>query len=414
MNGRYERYMQFTESGSPIVPIPYIAEVLGISYTDAVCDLQEMAALGHLGSGAYINYKDRTLVLKNFKNESGRDGYYEDAEAIRRRIRERKAQRDGAYKSGSTDTSRGNAVKKGGFLTFVLAMTAAAFIMGGLSSIGEILDNFMYWGISWSGLSELFISLALAGGSGYLLYRRTVLLNRKSRIEKYRDIIGSRQSIEIDKLAEYTLIKPEKVKKDLEYAIKKDMLGTKAHFSSDRRRLLLSYEADTVKKEAPKRAETPSEPKKQSDTAVSDRYDAILREIRELNDAIADEEVSDKIYKIEDITAKIFKLVKEKPEKEEEIRTLMSYYLPTTLKLLRSYALFEKQGIKGENIDSARSDINRILDTLVQGFSQQLDKMFRADALDISTDIEVLESMMKKDGLSGGSAYQVAPDKESR
>ena len=86
----------------------------------------------------------------------------------------------------------------------------------------------------------------------------------------------------------------------------------------------------------------------------------------------------------------------------------MSYYLPTTLKLLDSYATFEKQGITGENIDSARMNIEKTLDTLVQGFSQQLDQLFTADVLDISADIDVLENMMKKDGLTGGDDFQVA------
>ena len=79
-----------------------------------------------------------------------------------------------------------------------------------------------------------------------------------------------------------------------------------------------------------------------------------------------------------------------------------------------AYSLFEKQEVKGENIDSTLSDIERILDTLVKGFTRQLDRMFRADALDISTDIEVLESMMEQDGLTGGTAFQTAPDEQSK
>ena len=128
-----------------------------------------------------------------------------------------------------------------------------------------------------------------------------------------------------------------------------------------------------------------------------------MKEIRTLNDEIADPAVSERIYKIEDLTGKIFRTVEEKPEKQPQIKSFMSYYLPTTLKLLHSYSLFEKQGISGENIDEARKDIERILDTLVQGYTQQLDQLFQSDAMDISADINVLESMMQKDGLSGES-----------
>jgi 5-bromo-4-chloroindolyl phosphate hydrolysis protein len=130
------------------------------------------------------------------------------------------------------------------------------------------------------------------------------------------------------------------------------------------------------------------------------QYQAILREIRRLNDDIADEDVSERIYRIEDITAKIFATVEEKPEKLPEIKSFMSYYLPTTLKLLDSYATMERQGIDGENIAETKKRIEHILDTLVKGFEQQLDQLFKSDMLDITSDIDVLESMMAKDGLT--------------
>ena len=70
--------------------------------------------------------------------------------------------------------------------------------------------------------------------------------------------------------------------------------------------------------------------------------------------------------------------------------------------------MLERQGIEGENIDGARERIESILDKLVSGFTQQLDQLFRADALDISSDIDVLETMMQRDGLTGdGSAFAV-------
>ena len=71
-----------------------------------------------------------------------------------------------------------------------------------------------------------------------------------------------------------------------------------------------------------------------------------------------------------------------------------------TFKLLKSYSLMEKQSYQGENIINARRDIEQILDTLVHAFEKQLDQLFATDAVDISSDIQVLETMMAKDGLS--------------
>ena len=88
------------------------------------------------------------------------------------------------------------------------------------------------------------------------------------------------------------------------------------------------------------------------------------------------------------------------PNKEGQLRTFLNYYLPTTLKILRAYAQLDAQGIEGENISAAKKRIEDMMDQVVSGFEKQLDKLFQDDAMDITSDVEVLESMLKKDGLS--------------
>ena len=78
----------------------------------------------------------------------------------------------------------------------------------------------------------------------------------------------------------------------------------------------------------------------------------------------------------------------------------MSYYLPTTLKILRAYAQLEDQEVEGENISAAMERIENMMDKVVEGFEKQLDQLFQGDALDITADVEVLERMLAKDGLS--------------
>ena len=118
-----------------------------------------------------------------------------------------------------------------------------------------------------------------------------------------------------------------------------------------------------------------------------------------MNDEIPDEVISAKIDEMEDYTARIFKAVQEKPEKLPQIKSFMSYYLPTALKLLHSYADFDQAGAGGENVAGAKADIERILDMLVDGFKKQLDKLYETEAMDISSDIDVLENMLRRDGL---------------
>ena len=110
--------------------------------------------------------------------------------------------------------------------------------------------------------------------------------------------------------------------------------------------------------------------------------------------------MSAKIDRIEEITGKILKYQKEHPNKEGQLRSFLNYYLPTTLKILRAYAQLDAQGIEGENISAAKKRIEDMMDQVVYGFERQLDKLFQDDAMDITSDVEVLENMLRKDGLS--------------
>lgn len=133
-----------------------------------------------------------------------------------------------------------------------------------------------------------------------------------------------------------------------------------------------------------------------------DGFEETLRRIRALNDAIDDEPVSRRIDRIEALTASIFEAIRQNPDKGEEARRFVNYYLPTTLKLLQTYSLMEKQSYQGENIQSSRRRIEAMLDRVVTAIERQQDKLFRSDALDVETDIQVLETLMTSDGLLNG------------
>ena len=79
----------------------------------------------------------------------------------------------------------------------------------------------------------------------------------------------------------------------------------------------------------------------------------------------------------------------------------MSYYLPTTLKLVNAYRKFDEQPVQGENILSSKREIEETLDTINLAFENLFDGLFEEDAMDVSTDISVLETMLKQEGLTG-------------
>ena len=174
--------------------------------------------------------------------------------------------------------------------------------------------------------------------------------------------------------------------------------------ADDRARTVAEAKAAQAKRAEPASEEAPApnekKPAKARKTGTENEdFEAKLREIRQLNDEIEDRAVSDRIDRIGELTASIFRVVREKPEHAEEVRKFMNYYLPTTLKLLKSYSLMEKQSYQGENIQASRKKIESVLDTLIHAFEQQQDRLFKTEALDVETDISVLETMMASDGL---------------
>ena len=136
------------------------------------------------------------------------------------------------------------------------------------------------------------------------------------------------------------------------------------------------------------------------DALIKER-DRAVGEMRRLNDSIEDEEISAQIDHLEEVTRKIIDLVVKQPKKLPQIRRFLDYYLPTTLKILNAYDRMDAAGISGENIDATKKKVEQMMATISQAFDRQLDALFGDEALDISTDITVMEQMLQREGLGG-------------
>ena len=136
--------------------------------------------------------------------------------------------------------------------------------------------------------------------------------------------------------------------------------------------------------------------------ALIKQRDQAVSEMRRLNASIKDETISRQIDHMEETTKKIFDYVAAHPQKLSQIRRFLNYYLPTTLKLLNAYDRMDSTGVAGANIDGTMGKIEAMLDTVVLAYYRQLDALFADAALDISTDITVMEQMLNQEGLGGG------------
>ena len=131
-----------------------------------------------------------------------------------------------------------------------------------------------------------------------------------------------------------------------------------------------------------------------------------ISEMKRLDDNIQDETISAQIRRLEELSGKIFQQVQAEPQKLPQIRKFMNYYLPTTLKLLNAYDRMSAQGISGENIGGTMKRVEDMMTTIVRAFEKQLDSLFGAEALDISTDITVLDNMMAREGLVDDAVHR--------
>jgi 5-bromo-4-chloroindolyl phosphate hydrolysis protein len=133
---------------------------------------------------------------------------------------------------------------------------------------------------------------------------------------------------------------------------------------------------------------------------VLDKGYAYLDQIHKCNDAIPGVEISDKISQMEKIVAQIFQYAKEHPEVVPELKRMMDYYLPTTIKLLQAYEEMDRQPIQSEKINSSKREIEQTLDTLNDAFTKLLDTIFQEKVWDVSSDISVLNTMLAQEGLT--------------
>ena len=137
-----------------------------------------------------------------------------------------------------------------------------------------------------------------------------------------------------------------------------------------------------------------------------DQGKAARKELSRLYATIPDLAVKHKIQDLMDVSGKIIDDAKEDPSDVPQIQKFLDYYLPTTIKLLKSYERMSSQGIAGENISKSMDNIREMLDTTVEAYKKLLDSLFANQALDIETDIQVMNTLMKREGLTGGAAFQ--------
>ena len=289
-------------------------------------------------------------------------------------------------------------------------------ILGCVAMLSAVSDNLSYayhYNEWWYFARQLFYPLGMMAGGASLLLGSGAMKRRQRRFATYLRTVGQKQAVPLDYLARAADVSRRRVEKDVNLMLEKGLWGDEAYIDMGSGMLFKSQAAATAYFDAAHRAKAEQGQPAQTAPAPAG-YAAILAQIRELNDRIADEAISAKLDRMEQVSGRIFKLIEEDEAKRDAAGTFLNYYLPTTLKLLENYASFEEAGVSGENLSQAKAKIEKTMDSIVAGFEHQLDELYRTDAMDIDSDIRVMETMLRRDtasvaddfGLNGSSAVQ--------
>lgn len=230
---------------------------------------------------------------------------------------------------------------------------------------------------------------------------------RYRRAQKYVEILNGRGFCEIKELAEKSNQSETETRKDLRKMIQKRVFR-EAYMDKQETCLMINriaYDYYLQVEESLRQREMEEAKRKEQEEKMSPEIlemirtgDEYIRTIREANDDIPGEVISEKLDRLEQVVRRIFESVKKHPEQKKEMDKFMDYYMPTTLKLVNAYREFDALEVKGENITNAMQEIENTLDTISRAFEKLLDDLFQDAAFDVSTDISVLQMMLAREG----------------
>lgn len=251
---------------------------------------------------------------------------------------------------------------------------------------------------------------ALFGGA--LVFAGTRKIRLAGVFERYRNVIGLRESCSVKELAQRGSESVADVQKNVRKMLAKGMFRQATLDEASGLLLMTSEASESHERELAeaRRAERQQAlvqsagSKETSLTAeqqqLLDRGKAFIELIREGNEAIPDEEISRTLDRIEHVVSAILDAAAENPELIDDLDRLLDYYLPTTVKLLETYRELDSQPIQSDNIVDSKHEIEKALDSLSVAFEKLLDSLFRDVATDVSSDITVLRTVLAQEGLT--------------
>ena len=294
-------------------------------------------------------------------------------------------------------------------------------VFGGLLLGSAALMSLIFAGATAAGVTGVSLLAAQfgvivvpAGGGGILmLVRGSQDRARVGRFRRYVDCLKDRSYVKVKELATAAKKSENYVRKDLEKMIRLEMFP-QGHISGDQDLFVLDHKTyaqlETLRHQQEEKARRlqAESPEDRQLRETLERGSAYIQAIRLANDRIPGEEISRQLDMLEAAVDRIYTQIRKSPEKIPQLRKFQEYYLPTTLKLVEAYQELDEQPIAGENIQTAKAEIEASLDTIIIAFDRLFDSLFAETAMDVSTDISVLQTLLAQEGLADEAWRQPA------
>lgn len=317
----------------------------------------------------------------------------------------------------------------GGIGTGIMGILSAVFLGLGISNGGG-------WWATFFVLSLVLLVFLTMTGVGCKQKKRL------DRAQKYLELTGNNHYINLSDLALYTNKSPKFVLKEIRKMLEAGhfpqghldnqesclMLDDKIYreyLDLEKQRKLQEREqrAQELRSELKARETGNAAGTKEAAASGGESADAELnamiaegqeciRKLRDMNDSIPGEEISAKLFRLENLLKEIFEGLKDHREQRHQMKKFMNYYLPTTLKLVEAYKEFDEMEAQSQEIMEAKQEIEKTLDTINCAFEELLARMYRDTAFDVTTDAQVLQTMLVKEGLAGQGVFTKAREPE--
>lgn len=232
----------------------------------------------------------------------------------------------------------------------------------------------------WLGMDTYYLWQALQAGAvclagGAAIFAGVRMGRRLRRNQRYLDLLGKRKEVSFQQMGRMMGLPQEKVARDLRDMWNRGDLPEGALLDLQTGTYFASVQA------AEKAWEEEKQPQQRDEG-----WSGLLRSIRQANDTIADPVLSARVDRITDVAGRILRLADEDPDKARQVQGFLDYYLPTTHRLLDSYASFEASGLESRELEAAQTRIATAMERLEEGYIHQLEALYRADTMDVETE----------------------------